>query len=215
MSKRIIIASIWLLLFAVSISCQKAKSEVKVKTESIVENKKSIDYTSYFNEAQQYCEENNLNKKLFFLIDLGVHSGLKRFFVYDLKDKKLLQSFVVSHGCGDLVWGATYSKEETQVSNEPDSHCSSIGKYIIRDRGVSQWGIKVKYLLDGKEKTNSNALSRAIVLHSWEEIPDEEVYPKGTAEGWGCPAVSNKSLKVIDSILQKNKKVLLWIIKTE
>ena len=96
MSKRIIIASIWLLLFEVSISCQKAKSEVKVKTESIVENKKSIDYTSYFNEAQQYCEENNLNQELFFLIDLGVHSGLKRFFIYDLEDKKLLKSFLVS-----------------------------------------------------------------------------------------------------------------------
>lgn len=214
MIKRIIIYSSWLLFFAVCISCQKAKSEIKVKAESTVENKKSIDYTSYFNEAQHYCEENNLNQELFFLIDLGVHSGLKRFFIYDLKDKKLLKSFLVSHGCGSSAWGATYTKENAEISNEVDSHCSSIGKYIVLNRGVSQWGIKVNYLLNGKEETNSNAIKRAIVLHSWEEVLNDEVYPNGTPEGWGCPAVSNESMIEIDSILQKNKKVLFWIIKT-
>jgi len=69
-------------------------------------------------------------------------------------------------------------------------------------------------LLDGKEQTNSNAIKRAIVLHSWEEVPNDEVYPNGTPEGWGCPAVSNESMIKIDSVLQKNKKVLFWIIKT-
>jgi len=217
MFKRIIIAASWLLFLAVSISCKQEKTEratIKVKTERTIENKKSIDYTSYFNEAQQYCDENNLNQKLFFLIDLGIHSGLKRFFIYDLKNKKLLQSFLVSHGCGNSAWGATYTKENAEISNQVDSHCSSIGKYIVLNRGVSQWGIKVNYLLDGKDETNSNAMKRAIVLHSWEEVPDNEVYPYGTPEGWGCPAVSNESMIVIDSILQKNKKVLFWIIKS-
>lgn len=217
MFKRIIIATSWVLFLAVCISCKQEKKEkaaIKVKTESTIENKKSIDYTSYFNEAQQYCEKNNLNQKLFFLIDLGIHSGLKRFFIYDLKNKKLLQSFLVSHGCGNSPWGATYTKENAEISNQVDSHCSSIGKYIVLNRGVSQWGIKVNYLLDGKEETNSNAIKRVIVLHSWEEVPNDEVYPNGTPEGWGCPAVSNESMIKIDSILQKNKKVLFWIIKT-
>lgn len=214
MFKGFIIYISWLLVFTVFVSCQKVKSEIKVKTEKIIEPQKSIDYTSYFEEAQQYCEENNLNQQLFFLIDLGIHSGLKRFFIYDLKDKKLLNSFLVSHGCGKSVWGAAYTKDNVEVSNQVDSHCSSIGKYIILNRGVSQWGIKINYLLEGKEETNSNALKRAIVLHSWEEVPDEEVYPHGTPEGWGCPAVSNDSMIKIDSILQKNKKVLLWCIKS-
>lgn len=215
MIKRIIIYSAWLLFFAACVSCQKAKSEIiKVKAERIIEHKKSIDYTSYFDEAQEYCNKNNLNEELFFLIDLGIHSGLKRFFIYDLKDKKLLKSFLVSHGCGNSVWGETFTKEDAKVSNQFDSHCSSIGKYIVLNRGVSQWGIKVNYVLDGKEDTNSNALNRAIVLHSWEEVPNGEVYPDGTPEGWGCPAVSNESMIEIDSILQKNKKVLFWVIKT-
>ncbi|OXA67393.1 peptidase [Flavobacterium aquidurense] len=175
---------------------------------------KDIDYSVYYKEAQQYCKRNNLNQNIFILIDLGMHSGLKRFFVCDFKENKIVKSYVVSHGCGDNNWGATMSKENAPISNEFDSHCSSIGKFIILDRGVSQWGIKVNYVLQGKEKTNSHARSRAIVLHSWEAISSEEVYPKGTPEGWGCPAVSNESMKEIDKLLKENKKVLMWIIKS-
>ena len=120
---------------------------------------------------------------------------------------------MVSHGCGDHMWSWTSSKEDAPISNEPDSHCSSIGKYQISNRGVSQWGIKINYLLIGKDKTNSNALKRAIVLHSWEKISKEEPYPEGTPEGWGCPAVSNESMKEIDILLKANKNMLLWIIK--
>ena len=217
MFKKLVVVGSWVLFLVVCISCKQektAKTTAKVKIESIIENKKNIDYTPYFNEAQQYCEENNLNQKLFFLIDLGIHSGLKRFFIYDLKNKKLLNSFLVSHGCGNSSWGATYTKENAAISNQVDSHSSSIGKYIVLNRGVSQWGIKVNYLLDGKEETNSNAIKRAIVLHSWEEVYNDEVFPNGTPEGWGCPAVANQSMVVIDSILKKNKKVLFWVIKS-
>jgi hypothetical protein len=97
--------------------------------------------------------------------------------------------------------------------NELDSHCSSIGKYVIGSHGISQWGIKVNYVLVGKDATNSNAVKRAIVLHSWEKISSEEVYPEGAPEGWGCPAVSNESMKEIDVLLKANKNMLMWIIK--
>jgi hypothetical protein len=175
---------------------------------------KDIDYSHYFKEAKEYCKSNKLNQDKFILIDLGLHSGLKRFFVYDFQQKKILKSYIVSHGCGNNHWGRTYSKENAPISNEFDSHSSSLGKYVISDRGVSQWGIKVNYLLKGKEKTNSNAENRAIVLHSWEAISNDEVYPEGTPEGWGCPAVSNESMKEIDEILKQNKNVLMWVIKS-
>lgn len=184
------------------ISDEKLRSEIKNKN-----------YSKFYKEAKEYCINNSLNKEKFILIDLGLHSGLKRFFVYDFKENVVSKSYMVSHGCGDNQWGRTASKDMVQISNEFDSHCSSLGKYVVLDRGVSQWGIKVNYILQGKDKTNSNARSRAIVLHSWEAIPDNEVYPEGTPEGWGCPAVSNESMKEIDAILKENKKVLLWIIK--
>lgn len=172
------------------------------------------DYSSYSKEALQFCKKNKLENTYFLLADLSIHSGKKRLFKYDLKNDTIVSSYMVSHGCGDNEWGYTFTKNNPKISNEADSHCSSIGKYIIKERGVSQWGIKVKYLLHGKDKTNSNALDRAIVLHSWEEIPNDEVYPKGTPEGWGCPAVSNEAMREIDKILKQSKKsVLLWVIK--
>ena len=218
------------ILFVISLtflfSCNK-KQESHTKTakndnrkeispnEKLRSEIKTVDYSEYFKEAKQYCKTNKLNQDKFILIDLGLHSGLQRFFVYDFQQKEIIKSYIVSHGCGDNQWGKTSSKENAPVSNEFDSHCSSLGKYVISDRGVSQWGIKVNYLLQGKEKTNSNAVNRAIVLHSWEAVPNDEVYPEGTPEGWGCPAVSNESMTEIDKILKQNKNVLMWILKSD
>lgn len=165
-------------------------------------------------EAKAYCQSKKLNSEFFFLIDLKKHSGLKRFYVWDFKNDTIKNSFLVSHGCGKNPWGKDTSKENAEISNTDGSHASSVGKYIIGERGYSNWGINVNYLLYGKDITNNKALQRQIVLHSWDAVPDEEVYPNGTPEGWGCPAVSNSSMKIIDEMLKKsNKKVLLWVIK--
>jgi len=72
----------------------------------------------------------------------------------------------------------------------------------------------VKYLMHGLEKTNNNALARTVVFHSWEKVSDEEVYPAGTPEGWGCPIISNKNMRTTDSLLKTARKpVLMWIYK--
>lgn len=163
-------------------------------------------------EALNYCKAQKMNEDFCILIDMGIHSGKKRFFVYDFKKKAITQSFLVSHGCCDYIWGQDFSKENVGFSNVNDSHCTSIGKFKLGERGYSNWGINVKYLMHGLEKSNDNAFKRVIVFHSWEKVPDEEVYPDGTPEGWGCPAISNSSFKVIDSILKKAQKpVLMWI----
>lgn len=196
--------SLLISLFILLSFCQNSEKKEPLKK----------DYSSYSKEALEFCKKHKLEREYFLLADLSVHSGKKRLFKYDFKKDTISSSYMVSHGCGDSMWGQTFTKNDPKISNEADSHCSSTGKYIIKERGVSQWGIKVKYLLHGKDKTNSNALNRAIVLHSWEEIPNNEVFPKGTPEGWGCPAVSNEAMREIDKILKQSKKsVLLWVVK--
>ncbi len=172
------------------------------------------DYTPYETEALTYCKANNFNEEYFFLIDLSIHSGKNRFFVYDFGQKKITSKKLVTHGSCDVNGDNPDKWEKARFSNKNDSHCSAKGKYKIGKRDYSSWGIKVKYWLHGLEKTNNNAEQRVIVLHSWNAVSDEEVYPKFSPLSWGCPAVSDEFMKALDGKLQKAKKpVLLWIIE--
>lgn len=163
-------------------------------------------------EALDFCIKNNYNQDFCILIDMSIHSGLNRFFVYDFKKNTASMSMLVGHGCGNYPWSSDWSKSNPGFSNTDGSHLSSLGKYKIGQRAWSDWGINVKYVMHGLEKTNSNAQSRYIVFHSWEKVAEKEVYPAGTAEGWGCPTISNNNMKIIDPMLKASKKpVLMWI----
>ena len=163
-------------------------------------------------EAEDYCKENNFNEDFCILIDMSIHSGKNRFRVYNFKQNKFIESFPVSHGCGNNSWGSGETGENPNFSNTVDSHLSSLGKYAIGDRGWSSWGVNVNYKLHGLDYTNSNAYDRYIVFHSWEWISDNEIYPARSAEGWGCPAVSNNNFMKLDKLLKnQTKPTLMWI----
>ncbi len=165
--------------------------------------------------AKSFCTKKKYNDQFFILIDLSIHSGAKRFFVWDFNKEEIVQSFLVSHGCCDDPWGGDSSKSNAITSNTSGSHCSSLGKYVLGERGYSNWGINVKYLMHGLEASNNNALSRQIVFHGWDMVTDYPVCPRGTAEGWGCPAISNTAMELMDKKIKgsKNRKILMWVIK--
>ncbi len=166
------------------------------------------------NQALKFCKAKKFNTDFCLLIDMSLHSGVKRFIVWDFKKNKISNSFLVGHGCGNNPWNNDFSKDNPKFSNIDDSHCSSLGKYKIGKRDHSDWGVNIKYVLHGLESTNSNAFKRFIVFHSWEVVSDEEIYPNGTPEGWGCPTISNNSFKKIDPLLKSSTKpVLMWIYK--
>jgi hypothetical protein len=88
------------------------------------------------------------------------------------------------------------------------------GKYKIGTRDYSSWGINVKYWLHGLEESNESAVKRVVVLHSWNAVKNNEVYPKFAPLSWGCPAVSNEFMEKLDTRLKKSEKpVLLWIVE--
>ena len=164
-------------------------------------------------EALLFCKKNNFNTEFYFLIDMSIHSGKNRFIVISFSHDSIIHKALVTHGCGNNGWSGDDTRSAPQFSNTCESHCSSLGKYKVADRGYSQWGIHVKYLLYGLDSSNSNALKRTIVLHSWEAVTDEEIFPDGSAESWGCPAVSNNFMRTLDELLKaSDKPVLLWII---
>ncbi|MDR2236366.1 MAG: murein L,D-transpeptidase catalytic domain family protein [Chryseobacterium sp.] len=165
-------------------------------------------------EALKFCTSKKMNTDFCILIDMSLHSGIKRFFVWDFKNKSIIKQYLVGHGCGTNSWSADESRDQPAFSNEDGSHLSALGKYKLGERGYSNWGINVKYLMHGLEETNSNALKRFIVFHSWDLMSDDEVFPKGSPEGWGCPTISNNAMNEIDPMLKKSgKPVLMWIYK--
>ena len=163
-------------------------------------------------EALEYCKNKGFNTDFCILVDMGIHSGKDRMFIWDFNSSSIAQSGLCSHGCGDSPHSGDETKSAPIFSNISDSHLSSLGKYKIGKRSYSNWGIHINYKLHGLETSNVNAYRRLIVLHSWESVSNIPIYPYGTPEGWGCPAVSNDMMKILDKKLKATSKpVLLWI----
>jgi len=170
-------------------------------------------YQKIHQEAQQFIEKNQYHSDFYILVDLSIHSGKNRFFVYDFKQQKNTLEALTTHGSCDQFESNPTKFQKVKFSNENNSHCSSHGKYRIGKRDYSSWGINIKYWLHGLEKSNDQAVKRVVVLHSWGAVQDFETYPVYAPLSWGCPAISNEKMKEIDPILKPIKKpVLLWII---
>lgn len=186
------------------ISCKKDKEIAAEKA----------NYATYHSEAKAFCKAEKFNEDYYFLIDLSIHSGKNRFFVYDFKKDKIVGENLVTHGSCDVATTNETKWEKAKCSNADNSHCSSKGKYKIGKRDTSSWGIKIKYWLKGLEKSNSNAENRVVVLHSWSAVSSKEIYPRYSPLSWGCPAVSDDFMEILDAKLQSTKKpVLLWIVE--
>lgn len=210
----------YLIVFCCFSSCKKEVQKIVENTPVIAENAVNeqkpalnlIKTKEKAIEAFAFTKDKNLNTDFCILIDMSLHSGVNRFVVWDFKEEKITHQYLVGHGCGKNSWSSDESKENPTFSNEDGSHLSSLGKYKLSGRGHSDWGIGIKYLMHGFDETNDNALKRFIVFHSWDLMSDEEIYPKGSPEGWGCPTISNNAMRNLDPILQKSKQpVLMWI----
>lgn len=194
------------IVFVVFFSCQTLDKE----TDSILE----VDYTLIHQEAKTFCSIHQMNEQFYILVDMNIHSGLNRFFVVDLNSYDLLDQGLVTHGACDVYEPNPDKYKTPKFSNRDGSHCSSIGKYKIGKRDYSSWGIKIKYWLHGLETTNNNSVKRVVVLHSWEAVEDNEIYPNYSPLSWGCPAVSDAFMRRLDDRLKNlDKPVLLWIVK--
>ena len=171
-------------------------------------------YADYHAAAKKYCKANKFNEQYYFLIDLSVHSGKSRFYVYDFKKGKITDRNLVTHGACDHFETNLTKYGKAKFDTTVDSHCSMKGKYKIGKRDTSSWGIKIKYWLNGLEESNKNAVERVVVLHSWEKVANKEIFPAYSPLSWGCPAVSDAFMRKLDGKLKATRKpVLLWIIE--
>lgn len=208
-----VILAILLLLGLVSFirykSCDGRTGQAEYRN---TEDENQVDFTrlrSKANSALAYCKSKGLNKEYCILIDFSIHSGKKRFFVWDFSKDTIKYSGLCCHG-----YGMESTQEKPVFSNMEGSYCSSLGKYKIGARAYSRWGINVHYKMHGLDKTNNNAFKRWIVLHSHTPVADHDIYPKHLPLGWsqGCPVVSNEMMRKLDEMLKSAKTpLLIWI----
>ncbi|QPH41392.1 murein L,D-transpeptidase catalytic domain-containing protein [Pedobacter endophyticus] len=163
---------------------------------------------SKISAALAFCQKDNMDTSLVIMIDMSIHSGKNRLFVYDFEKEAVIIEGLCAHGVGR---GSTATKPV--FSNEVGSNCTSLGKFSVKGRSYSNWGINIHYKMYGLEKTNSNAFKRIVVLHSYTPVPNKEIYPQTLfGQSAGCPVLSDATMKKIDDLLKTKKKpVLLWI----
>jgi hypothetical protein len=156
-------------------------------------------------EIKNYIKGKNYNQNWAVFINFKINSGKYRYFVYDLKNDRIVQKAVVAHGEGSVV----KNSQALQFSNVDGSHQSSLGKYEIRESYNGKFG--KAYRLDGLDETNSNARARAIVLHSYDCIEDNES-ANPACLSFGCPMLSknafNETAKFID---QSKQPIILYV----
>ncbi len=157
-------------------------------------------------EALDYCEEKGLNTEAVIFIDLGLHSGYHRCWVIRCSDGVIRYKGLVTHGSGKEEW---LPVGQRKYSNDKGSLLSSLGKYKTGKSYYGQYGLA--YKLHGLESSNSNAFSRAIVLHGHDCVPKYES-PAPLCQSWGCPTVSHDFLKILQSVIDASERpLLLWI----
>lgn len=173
------------------------------------EYKKEIEY------VKEYAKQNGYNQEICFLVDFNKHCGKKRMYLVWMKkgviDYNL--SGLVAHG-----WGCGDDNDCTpsDFSNTPNSNCSSVGMSYIDGRDYSSYGLNYKYWLKGLDYTNNNMKKRIVVIHSYDGMSSEEIYPEELFRSQGCFTISNWHLEEYDKKIkqyEKYGKILLYAFK--
>lgn len=154
-----------------------------------------VNWKAFRQAVAGYYKIDNRKREVLTLIDFSRPSTAKRLFVFDMRERKVLFSSVVSHGKNS---GDNYA---TSFSNEYGSYKSSLGFYLTESTYQGKNGYSL--ILNGLEKgINYRARERAIVMHG-AAYADPSVVSRGGRLGrsFGCPAVPQKlSRPIIDAI---------------
>ncbi len=163
--------------------------------------------TNHVGEIKSFTSVNRgYNKKIAFLVDMKIKSGKNRFFVYDLENEKIIDQGLVAHGSGSETG---IKGDILQFSNVPNSNCTSLGRYSIEKSYNGVFG--KAFRLNGMDETNNNAFKRAIVLHRYKEVPDEEK-EYYIINSHGCPMVSEVFFKRLEKVIESSdSKIMLYM----
>jgi hypothetical protein len=124
--------------------------------------------------------------------DFSLPSRVPRFHLVNTADGSV-SSHLVAHGRGS---DPAHTGWLERFSNEPRSNATSAGSYRTGSLYLGAHGRSMR--LEGLDPTNSNALSRAIVVHGAWYVNEEMIGHSGMlGRSQGCFAVAGSSLPEI------------------
>ncbi len=135
------------------------------------------------------------NDSLLAIIDFSKPSVEERFFIIDIKNKRLVKSTYVAHGVNSGI------QTPESFSNEPNSNKSSLGLFVTQNTYEGKHGYSLR--INGVNKgLNDNAYKRAVVIHGADYVSQEYIERNGRlGRSFGCPAIpQNETKEVIDLI---------------
>jgi hypothetical protein len=131
------------------------------------------------------------NKNYIIVIDFKQHNSKKRFYLINMNTGDVEQ-YLTAHGKNS---DPDFDGYATKFSNTEGSLMSSVGFYVTAETYYGDNGYSLR--LDGLSPTNSNARSRAIVIHGASYVRDVSLIGRS----YGCPALEEQyAADVIDTI---------------
>jgi L,D-transpeptidase catalytic domain len=123
------------------------------------------------------------------IADFSLPSSAPRFHLLTLADGRV-RSHLVAHGRGS---DPAHTGWLERFSNEPHSYATSAGAFRTQDRYLGEHGQSIR--LEGLDASNSNAASRAIVVHGAWYVSDDIAKDRGVlGRSEGCFAVAPSSI---------------------
>lgn len=163
-----------------------------------------VNYSAFEQAIAGYNKIEQKNKEILTLVDFSKPSTEERFYVFDMRHKKLLFSSLVSHGKNS---GGNYA---TSFSNKNGSLKSSLGFFLTENTYQGKNGYSL--VLNGLEKgINDRAKERAIVIHGAAYSNPSVIASSGRlGRSFGCPALPQSVSKPIINTIKGGSLLFIY-----
>ncbi|MCB2061732.1 MAG: murein L,D-transpeptidase catalytic domain family protein [Novosphingobium sp.] len=140
------------------------------------------------------------------LVDFGQSSGSPRFHIVDVGNGRVLATHLVAHGRGSDPANTGWVRS---FSNRPGSNASSRGCFLTGNAYYGKHGRSRR--LHGLDAENSNAASRAIVIHSADYVSRNMARMQGRiGRSLGCFTVPNRDIGEVLAQLGEGRLLFAW-----
>lgn len=163
-----------------------------------------VNFETFEQAITGYHKIEDKTKEILTLVDFSKPSTEERFYVFDMRHKKLLFSSLVSHGKNS---GGNYA---TSFSNENGSLKSSLGFFLTENTYQGKNGYSL--VLNGLEKgINDRAKERAIVIHGAAYSNPSVIASSGRlGRSFGCPALPQAVSKPIINTIKGGSLLFIY-----